>query len=68
MMPYQEFHCPRCGAPGNVQFGQASYSCTCRLGTYGQLHTPPLIMDEYMVRHIVRDELERQQLGKDAPR
>lgn len=34
MIPPQTFHCPKCGAPGQVNMGQAEYSCTCRFGTY----------------------------------
>jgi hypothetical protein len=30
MIPTQSFHCPRCGAPGLVNMGQAEYSCQCR--------------------------------------
>lgn len=33
VIPYQQFACPRCGAPGQVNYGQASYTCTCRFGT-----------------------------------
>lgn len=32
MIPNQTFHCPRCGAPGQIQAGVAEYSCVCRLG------------------------------------
>jgi hypothetical protein len=30
MIPTQSFYCPRCGAPGLVNMGQAEYSCQCR--------------------------------------
>ena len=30
MIPPQTFHCPHCGAPGQVNSGEAEYSCTCR--------------------------------------
>lgn len=51
------FACPRCGAPGYASFGHSQYSCTCRLGTYGP---PPIVMDEYVVRQIVREELDKR--------
>lgn len=38
MIPYQTFNCPHCGAPGQVNYGQAEYSCTCRLTR--QVYTP----------------------------
>lgn len=31
MIPTQSFHCPHCGAPGQVNMGQAEYSCLCRI-------------------------------------
>jgi hypothetical protein len=34
VIPYKEFNCPHCGAPGHVHFGQAEYSCICRLGVF----------------------------------
>lgn len=34
MIPPQQFYCPKCGAPGQVELGQATYSCVCRYGTY----------------------------------
>lgn len=40
MIPYQTFHCPKCGAPGQVNNGQAEYSCLCRLGTFQSPGTP----------------------------
>lgn len=32
MIPNQTFHCPKCGAPGQVLNGQTEYSCECRFG------------------------------------
>jgi hypothetical protein len=32
---HQTFNCPHCGAPGQVNYGQASYACTCRLTHQG---------------------------------
>jgi len=29
-MPYTVFHCPWCGAPGQVVNGAAEYTCQCR--------------------------------------
>jgi hypothetical protein len=40
MIPWQTFLCPRCGAPGQVNYGQAEYSCTCRFGTYQMPQEP----------------------------
>jgi hypothetical protein len=31
MIPDQTFHCPHCGAPGQVKSGQPEYSCLCRI-------------------------------------
>jgi hypothetical protein len=33
-IPYQTFNCPQCGAPGSVSYGQASYTCMCRMRTF----------------------------------
>jgi len=32
---HQTFNCPHCGAPGQVNYGHASYACTCRLTHQG---------------------------------
>ena len=29
----KDFNCPKCGAPGEVVNGAATYTCFCRLGT-----------------------------------
>lgn len=34
MIPPQTFHCPHCGAPGQVEYGRAEYSCMCRMGSF----------------------------------
>jgi ribosomal protein S27E len=39
-IPFQTFTCPHCGAPGQVSYGSAQYSCTCRLRP-SQAPTPP---------------------------
>jgi hypothetical protein len=36
MIANQMFHCPHCGAPGQVNYGQAEYSCMCRMGHFQQ--------------------------------
>ena len=36
MIPTQSFHCPKCGAPGLVNMGQAEYSCQCRFAAVGE--------------------------------
>lgn len=39
MIADQEFHCPKCGAPGQVRGGTAEYTCLCRMGTYEPTHS-----------------------------
>jgi DNA-directed RNA polymerase subunit RPC12/RpoP len=39
-IPYREFNCPHCGAPGCVSYGNASYTCTCRFRTFVSAEPP----------------------------
>ena len=41
MIAPQTFHCPHCGAPGQVAYGQAEYSCLCRMGVYTRAEPKP---------------------------
>jgi hypothetical protein len=43
MIPNQTFSCPHCGAPGQVNMGQAEYSCTCRFA-----HVPPPLSSPWL--------------------
>lgn len=69
-VPGQPFNCPRCGAPGYVAYGGATYTCQCRFGNYGRLEFTPMppspdgaeplrLLTEEEIRGIVRDELSR---------
>jgi hypothetical protein len=40
-IPYREFNCPHCGAPGCVSYGNASYTCTCRFRTFVSAEPQP---------------------------
>jgi hypothetical protein len=40
VIPNQNFYCPHCGAPGQVMFGQAEYSCLCRMSGFGHTCAP----------------------------
>lgn len=62
-VPYQQFHCPKCGAPGHVTWGVASYSCHCRLQAFAS--GPQLVtLTEDAIRQIVRDELGKNEVQK----
>lgn len=49
MIPDQTFHCPHCGAPGQITAGALEYSCSCRFShivppypqPYYQVPPPP---------------------------
>ena len=40
MIADQTFHCPHCGAPGQIKSGLAEYSCQCRFGAMFRPQTP----------------------------
>lgn len=36
-----KFNCPQCGAPGEVIYGQATYTCNCRFRWWEFPSSPP---------------------------
>jgi hypothetical protein len=73
-IPYKEFTCPKCGAPGSVSYGSTTYGCMCRYQNQMTNYAPmPAAKDgcrpieplsERDVRRIVREELTT--LGKSV--
>lgn len=41
MIPDQTFHCPYCGAPGQVKGGETEYACQCRFTAVFRQITAP---------------------------
>ena len=61
MIPHTSFTCPHCGAPGQVNYGAAEYSCTCRFKPFISPGCPHCragdpFYDKTRTEHLIRDE------------